>query len=82
MTRIALNGLGRIGKLLLRDLAANGLLDGRQASLGLVLVVPALIGYSLGERMRARLDGDAFRRTVLLFFLAMGLNLIRRAVVG
>ena len=27
MTRIALNGLGRIGKLLLRDLAANGLLD-------------------------------------------------------
>ena len=27
MTRIALNGLGRIGKLLLRDLAADGLLD-------------------------------------------------------
>ena len=27
MTRVALNGLGRIGKLLLRDLAANGLLD-------------------------------------------------------
>ena len=60
--------------------AANGLLDGRQASLGLVLVVPALIGYSLGERMRARLDGDAFRRTVLLFFLLMGLNFVRRGV--
>ena len=60
--------------------AVNGLLDGRQASLGLVLVVPALIGYSIGERVRARLDGDVFRRTVLLFFLIMGLNFVRRGV--
>lgn len=62
--------------------AANGLLDARQAFTGLLLVMPALAGFALGERMRRRLGGEAFRRTVLLFFLVMGLNLIRRAAVA
>jgi len=58
----------------------GGLLEPRQALLGLCLVVPALAGFGIGERLRARLDGDGFRRTVLLFFLVMGMNLIRRGV--
>jgi len=62
--------------------ASNGLLDRHQALAGLLLVVPAMAGFALGERLRSLLGGEAFRRTVLLFFLAMGLNLIRRAVVG
>ena len=60
--------------------AGNGLLNAPQALLGLGLVLPALLGYSLGERLRARLDGNGFRRAVLVFFLVMGLNLLRRAV--
>jgi len=60
--------------------AATGLLDATQATLGLCLVVPALAGFALGERLRARLDGATFRRTVLVFFLVMGLNLIRRGI--
>ncbi len=62
--------------------AANGLLDPRQALAGLALVVPALAGFALGERLRARLSGEGFRRAVLLFFLVMGLNLVRRALTG
>ena len=62
--------------------AANGLLDARHALAGLALVAPALAGFALGERVRARLSGIAFRRAVLLFFLVMGLNLVRRALLG
>ena len=62
--------------------AANGLLDGAHALAGLALVVPALVGFALGERLRARLSGATFRKVVLLFFLAMGLNLVRRALLG
>lgn len=59
---------------------ANGLLTTRQAGLGFLLVFPALFGYGIGEKLRARLSGRAFQQTVLMFFLVMGLNLIRRAV--
>lgn len=62
--------------------AANGLLDARHAGAGLLLVAPALAGFSLGERLRARLSGEGFRRAVLAFFLVMGLNLVRRALTG
>lgn len=61
--------------------ATNGLLSGRQAMTGLALVVPALSGFALGERLRARLGGDGFRRAVLVFFLIMGMNLIRRSLI-
>lgn len=62
--------------------ASNGLLNARQATTGLALVVPALAGFALGERLRSRLAGEGFRRAVLLFFLVMGLNLIRRVALG
>ena len=62
--------------------AANGLLDAPHALAGLALVAPALAGFALGERLRSRLSGEGFRRAVLLFFLLMGLNLVRRALVG
>lgn len=59
----------------------NDLLTPRQASLGLLLVIPALLGYALGEKLRERLSGSAFRKTVLIFFLLMGLNLVRRSLM-
>ena len=62
--------------------AANGLLGGSHALAGLALVVPALLGFALGERLRSRLSGLAFRRAVLVFFLVMGANLVRRALSG
>ena len=70
-------GLGSV--VLAISYGVNGLLTSRQAGLGLMLVLPALLGYALGERWRDRLSGRAFRQAVLLFFLVMGLNLVRRA---
>lgn len=59
--------------------AAVGLVSPGQALASLLLVLPALVGFGIGERIRNRLDEAVFRRVVLWFFLLMGLNLIRKA---
>lgn len=58
---------------------SNGLLT-RELALGSALmIIPTLAGFSIGERVRGRLNGDQFQRLVLVVFCIMGLNLIRRA---
>lgn len=58
---------------------AAGLLDAPLAAFSAAMILPALAGMALGERLRSRLDGERFRTVVLVFFLLIGLNLIRRA---
>ena len=58
-----------------------GLLSGDLAVLSLGMTVPTLIGFSAGELIRRRLDGERFRIIVLVIFLLMGLNLIRKALL-
>ncbi|MEM7207485.1 MAG: sulfite exporter TauE/SafE family protein [Pseudomonadota bacterium] len=57
-----------------------GLFTGDISLLSLGLIVPTLIGFSLGEVIRRRLDAQRFRTAVLVMFLLMGLNLVRKAV--
>ncbi|MFK8081630.1 MAG: sulfite exporter TauE/SafE family protein [Granulosicoccus sp.] len=45
-----------------------------------LLVVPSLLGFTVGEQVRKRLSAQRFERLLLWFFFIMGLNLIRRAV--
>lgn len=52
------------------------------AVLSTLLVVPAVIGFAAGERVRARLDSGRFRTAVLIMFLLLGLNLIRRGIAA
>lgn len=59
---------------------ANGLLTRETAPASLLMVVPALIGFSMGEIIRQRIHADRFRTAVLLVFLFIGLNLLRRAL--
>lgn len=61
---------------------ANGVLDGATTLHSLVLTLPALAGFALGEGLRRRLSADRFRTLILGFFLLMGLNLVRRALTG
>lgn len=46
-----------------------------------VLLLPAMLGMMLGEQIRYRLSANRFERLLLWFFLLMGLNLIRRALL-
>lgn len=46
-----------------------------------LLVVPSLLGFSIGEMVRQRLSAERFQRWLLWFFFIMGMNLIRRALI-
>jgi len=50
------------------------------APLSVLMVVPALIGISLGNRVQDRIDQAMFRTITLWVLLIAGLNLLRRAV--
>lgn len=58
----------------------SGLMTGPDALVSMAMIVPSLIGFSIGEVLRRRLSDKRFRTAVLLVFLLMGLNLIRRAL--
>lgn len=57
-----------------------GFLTGPLAMMSAAMLVPTLIGFSLGEMLRARLSPEGFRTIILLTFLVLGLNMIRRAI--
>jgi len=59
--------------------SSNGLLSSEHAIASLLLVIPAIVGFSFGERIRHKLNEERFKRLILLFFLVMGLNLVRKA---
>ena len=57
----------------------SGLLNGSTAPISAAMIVPTLIGFSIGEVIRRRMNPKVFMRTVIWMFLLMGLNLLRRA---
>ncbi|MBY8974923.1 sulfite exporter TauE/SafE family protein [Rhodobacteraceae bacterium NNCM2] len=64
---------------LLAGFLHSGLMTGSDMMVGAALTLPALAGFQIGERIRRRLNTDRFREAVLIIFLLLGLNLIRRA---
>jgi uncharacterized membrane protein YfcA len=58
----------------------TGLLTGATALFSIGMIVPTLLGFSLGEILRRRLNSQRFRTLVLLVFLVVGLNLIRKSI--
>jgi uncharacterized protein len=57
---------------------ASGVLTGATLAFSAALVVPALIGQTLGQRLQDRLDQARFRRWTLVLLVLTGLNLMRR----
>lgn len=58
----------------------NGTLSEGFFLYSMLLVLPALAGFGVGEQIRRRLSAQRFQRLLLWFFFIMGLNLIRRSV--
>jgi uncharacterized membrane protein YfcA len=65
---------------LLFGLVHTGVINTSNAPFSAFLVLPALLGFSIGEQLRAGLDRKTFEKYVLVFFLIIGLNLFRRAM--
>lgn len=60
----------------------EGFLTGPLAGVSTLMTVPTLAGLALGAVVRRRLAEHTFRRVLLVLFVLIGLNLIRRAVTG
>jgi uncharacterized membrane protein YfcA len=59
-----------------------GFMTGEMATLSAFVLIPTFAGFWVGERMRHRMSEDAFKNLVLVIFLIMALNLLRRAFFG
>ncbi len=60
----------------------NGLLAGNMMWLSAAACVPAMAGILIGERIRRFINEQLFRKLLLATIFIVGLNMIRRAVMG
>jgi len=58
----------------------QGFLTADLALVSAVLVVPTLMGFALGARLRNGLSNETFRKVLLYVFLLLGLNMLRRGI--
>ncbi len=72
-------GLGAV--VLMAAHLGSGVLNRATLPFSVALLVPALIGMWIGNRIHDRIDQTAFRRLTLAVLLIAGLNLIRRALM-
>ncbi|MEM7176643.1 MAG: sulfite exporter TauE/SafE family protein [Pseudomonadota bacterium] len=66
---------------LLTGFLSTGMMQVSDILVGVLVTIPALLGFQIGERLRRILDTGRFRVAVLVVFLLLGLNLIRRSFV-
>lgn len=62
--------------------AQIGFLSPALAVTSLAMILPAMLGFGLGAMLRNRFSQEVFKKVVLLVFLALAVNLIRRALFG
>ena len=60
--------------------AMIGHLNGKLALMSAFMILPALLGFSFGERLRHRLSAQAFRKVLLVLFAFLAVNLLRKAI--
>lgn len=59
----------------------SGLLNAQTLPLSLFMILPVLVGQTLGNRVQDRLDQKKFKRLTLFVLIVAGLNLVRRGVM-
>lgn len=58
----------------------NGFMTGPLASISILLIIPTLIGFYFGEKIRQKIEPAIFQKIILIVFLFMGMNIIRQAI--
>ncbi|MDG1971239.1 MAG: sulfite exporter TauE/SafE family protein [Paracoccaceae bacterium] len=67
---------------LLGGYVVNGLMTQELFVISMIMVVPTLMGFAIGEKVRGKMDTGRYQKAVLVFFLLMGLNLVRKVWFG
>ena len=60
----------------------SGVMNATIAPLSALVIIPALLGQSIGIWLQDRMPQAVFRRATLAVLVIAGLNLIRRGLVG
>ncbi|MGC3938633.1 sulfite exporter TauE/SafE family protein [Roseobacter sp. EG26] len=60
--------------------AQLGFLTGLLAGASAIMLIPTIAGFSMGEVLRKKLSVSGFRNALLIVFVFLGLNLLRRAI--
>jgi uncharacterized membrane protein YfcA len=60
----------------------SGIVSAQTMPFSAMLVVPAVIGMMMGQRLQDRIEQAMFKRLTLIVLLVGGLNLIRKGVMG
>lgn len=64
---------------LLIGYTSTGIVNSQNAISSTLLLLPAITGFSVGEVLRKKIPNDRFQKLVLMLFLLLGINFIRRA---
>lgn len=67
---------------LLAGYLTQDLLSPRLALVSALMVIPTLIGFQIGEKVRHGLSQEAFKNVFFIVFFFLGLNLLRKALMG
>lgn len=60
----------------------SGVLNAQTVPLSVAMVVPMVLGMVLGQAVQDRLDQGLFRKVMLAVLIVVGINLVRRGVLG
>ena len=66
---------------LLVGYTSTGIVNRSNALASTMLLFPAIAGFSVGERLRTRISSERFQKFILVLFLVLGLNFVRRALM-
>ncbi|MEJ6809352.1 MAG: TSUP family transporter, partial [Amylibacter sp.] len=58
---------------------AQGPINKELSVLSMFLLLPTFVGFWLGEKIRNKMSEIVFKKFILVLFLIMGLDLIRRS---
>ena len=60
----------------------SGLLNAQTIPFSTFLIIPAILGMSVGYKVHDRLNQEVFRKLTLAVLVIVGLNLLRRGLIG
>ena len=66
--------------ILLLGYVHSGIVNEDNALTSLALLLPAIAGFTVGEKLRTKISNELFYKLILMMFLVLGLNFIRRAI--
>jgi len=60
----------------------SGVLNSATATFSMALLIPSVIGMWVGFKIQDRMNQNVFRKVTLIMLIIVGLNLLRKGLLG